>query len=460
MFGARALFDREAGPVCVPAGNGTRIGVALGILLITAASAIAAPSGGGGASGGGGGSGTVNSGAAGQIPFYSTNGTAVSPMTPSGDCSFVAPNTFTCNKVNGGAFAPSATTNTTNASNISAGTLPSGRLPALIGDTTTTAGSSITTTGIVHLAAKTIGSGGITSYNVTASDSVLDIDNTVTAGVFTINLLPVASDPNHTLVFNRIDTNVFPVVILPNGADTIEGSTHGMWMGGATAASSSSNVQIAATGMSRTITNDDVSDWKVIGITNPPGSRETYVRCIPTGNQALVSNVNKSVCSAAMPSLPFDPGVGCAYISDDEGGIAASFVTAPTAWLKTLTEFANGVTAHSDGHGWNGAALSAASPIFLPSVGVVDSVTSSIDPTPRGRRGTPNPTISAQQTVRLSPVARARPPEPARAGVWSTSRSRHSVRMQRHSTGRRLAGTVRIRQTSYVSISSATYYRK
>lgn len=45
-----------------------------------------------------------------------------------GDCSFSAPN-ITCTKTNGVAFAASATTNATNAANISSGTLPAARLP-------------------------------------------------------------------------------------------------------------------------------------------------------------------------------------------------------------------------------------------------------------------------------------------------------------------------------------------
>ena len=71
------------------------------------------------------GSGTPG-GTNGQIQY--NNSGAFGGFTLGGDCTFAVPN-LTCTKTNGTAFAASATIDTTNAANISSGSLPLGRTP-------------------------------------------------------------------------------------------------------------------------------------------------------------------------------------------------------------------------------------------------------------------------------------------------------------------------------------------
>lgn len=103
--------------------------------------------------GGSGGSGTVGSGSTNQIAAYGAGGTTVGGYTMAGDATGAISSTnynLTVTKTNGTPFANSATTDTTNASNISSGTLPAGRMPALTGDVTTSAGAVATTLATVN----------------------------------------------------------------------------------------------------------------------------------------------------------------------------------------------------------------------------------------------------------------------------------------------------------------------
>lgn len=77
--------------------------------------------------GGGGGGGGTPGGSTGQVQ-YKVNGTTFGGFTLSGDCTLnTGTGAITCTKTGGVAFAPSATTDTTNASNISSGTLAAAR---------------------------------------------------------------------------------------------------------------------------------------------------------------------------------------------------------------------------------------------------------------------------------------------------------------------------------------------
>lgn len=71
---------------------------------------------------------TAPGGTTGQLQY--NNASAFGGFTLGGDCVITVPN-IVCTKTNGVAFASSATTDTTNAANISSGTLATGRLPVI-----------------------------------------------------------------------------------------------------------------------------------------------------------------------------------------------------------------------------------------------------------------------------------------------------------------------------------------
>ena len=95
-----------------------------------------------------GGLGTTATPTVAQLPIGFSGGGVYAPQTLSGDCTLTYTGAIICTRTNGASFAPSATTDTTNASNVSTGTLNVNRLPGsgatTINSITCTVGSSCT----------------------------------------------------------------------------------------------------------------------------------------------------------------------------------------------------------------------------------------------------------------------------------------------------------------------------